>query len=113
MKSIIATQVQNLRQLDPHIWKIGTKIGPIVPRASKLPVSTANGSLYYRSVYYYSDNIEMPYVRLVKKKDHPLPIVTCCSQSLYDKFLIQVSKGFFPELSVKVPISYYEQVSDL
>jgi hypothetical protein len=73
------------------------------------------GCLEYRSVMYFSENPNYPYVRLVWPSGYRFPLVRCCDKRSYDNFLRQRNNGRFKDVDVNVsiPAAYRELVSDL
>jgi len=112
----MAVILKGLRQFDaqvwlPHVCRIVQR--DKLPCASITPIVTEYGSLYYRSVHYYSDNPRYPYVRLLKHCNSPLPLVVCCAKPAYELFLQDLVKGSFVNTDIVIPIAYREQVADL
>jgi len=94
--------------------KVKLPVGSI-PETSNVRIIPENGSIYYRSIYYFSTNIEKPFVCLITHYSLEYPCVICCSKEQYDFFLQCVKKGEFKDtdLMLCIPIAYRELVADL
>lgn len=111
-------RLRHLRQHDKQLWFAGvTKIvkSSCLPSASKESCVRDNGSIYYRGVYYYSNDRKFPYVRMKIVKNSVAPVITVCDKESYDKFLHERLYGQFADVDawVCLPISYHNDKFDL
>ena len=98
----------NLRRIDPEVWvyRAAEIISPAYfPEISTRYVPREYGSLYYRTIYYYSPNPDYPYVCLVKHPDYHLPLVQCCDKEEYKRFVTSYNKGEFGKYGIAAHIA--------